>query len=85
MFSKASNASKLALAYLMAALHKGQFSLLDAQFTSDHLRQFGLIDMPQPEFKQALALALGQPATMPLHLGQSEILAHLLQLRSVTS
>jgi len=85
MFSKASNASKLALAYLMAALHKGQFSLLDAQFTSDHLRQFGLIDMPQPEFKQTLALALGQPATMPLHLGQSEILAHLLQLRSVTS
>lgn len=85
MFSTASNASKLALAYLMAVLHKAQFSLLDAQFTSDHLRQFGLIDMPQPEFKQSLGIALGQPATMPLHLSQTEILDHLLQLRSVTS
>jgi len=69
----------------MAALHKAKFTLLDAQFSSEHLRQFGLIDMPQPAFKQALASALSQPAVMPVHLSQQEILAHLLQLRSVTS
>jgi len=85
MFSEESNASKMALAFLMAALHKAKFTLLDAQFSSEHLRQFGLIDMPQPAFKQALASALSQPAVMPVHLSQQEILAHLLQLRSVTS
>ena len=85
MFSKTSNASKMALACLMAALHHAKFTLLDAQFSSEHLRQFGLIDIPQPAFKQALASALSQPATMPLHLSQHDILAHLLQLRSVTS
>jgi|GEM_PF-974770 len=44
MFSEESNASKMALAFLMAALHKAKFTLLDAQFSSEHLRQFGLID-----------------------------------------
>ena len=41
MFSRVSNASKIALCHLMARLKYGNFSLLDAQFVSDHLIQFG--------------------------------------------
>ena len=62
MFSRRSNASKIALAHLMARLYYGNFTLLDAQFTNDHLLQFGLIEVPKQEFQKQLQTALAHPA-----------------------
>ena len=58
MFSRQTDASKIALVHLIARLRYGGFQLLDAQFTSEHLKQFGVIDVPRIDFQQRLAGAL---------------------------
>ena len=65
MFSRRSNASKIALAHLMARLYYGNFTLLDAQFTNDHLLQFGLIEISKNAFQKQLQAALAKPAEIP--------------------
>lgn len=62
MFSRATDASKIALVHLVARLRVGGFSLLDAQFHNDHLTQFGAVDLPRPDFQLKLRAALSQPA-----------------------
>jgi len=47
MFSRATNASKVALAWLVARLNIGGFELLDCQFMTDHLESLGAIEMTQ--------------------------------------
>ena len=54
MFSRVSNASKIALCHLMARLKYGNFKLLDAQFVSDHLIQFGVKPVEKEEFNKKL-------------------------------
>ena len=58
MFSTVRDASKIALVYLCARLIAGGFVLLDTQFVTDHLRQFGTIEMDRDEFQQHLEVAL---------------------------
>ncbi len=58
MFSRATNASKIALVHLVAQLRYGGYRLLDTQFTTDHLRQFGGIEIPQADYKTLLAAAM---------------------------
>lgn len=58
MFSRQSNASKVALVHLVARLLYGGYSLLDAQFTNQHLEQFGLEELPREEFQNRLKTAL---------------------------
>ncbi len=58
MFSTERDASKVALVYLVARLRAGGFTLLDTQFITDHLRQFGAIEIPQSEYLKLLAKAL---------------------------
>lgn len=58
MFSRASNASKVALVHLVALLRHGGFMLLDTQFTTEHLSQFGGIEIPQADYKVLLARAM---------------------------
>ena len=58
MFSLKSDASKIALVHLMARLCHGNFLLLDAQFTNDHLLQFGLTEIDRSDFQSRLAEAL---------------------------
>lgn len=58
MFSRATDASKVALVHLVARLRQGGWRLLDAQFRTPHLDQFGLIEMPQAEYLNRLADAL---------------------------
>src|SRR5262249_42950601 len=58
MFSTARDASKVALAYLCARLRYGGFSLLDTQFVTEHLRQFGAIEIDRGEFHARLEKAL---------------------------
>ena len=66
MFSRRTDASKIALVHLMARLRHGGFRLLDAQFSNAHLKQFGLIDMPRIEFQRHLADALTADADLRL-------------------
>ncbi len=66
MFSRQTDASKFALVHLMARLRHGGFQLLDAQFSNEHLKQFGVIDVPRTEFQQRLADALAVEADLHL-------------------
>ena len=58
MFSRERDASKVALVHLVARLRSGWFRLLDAQFTTDHLSQFGACEIPRKEYRIKLAEAL---------------------------
>ena len=58
MFSRATDASKVALAHLVARLRLGGWRLLDAQFRTPHLDQFGLIETPQTIYLRLLDAAL---------------------------
>jgi leucyl/phenylalanyl-tRNA--protein transferase len=58
MFSNVRDASKIALVYLGARLIYGGFLLLDTQFVTDHLRQFGTVEVEKPEFHARLDAAI---------------------------
>lgn len=58
MFSRATDASKVALVHLVARLIAGGFTLLDAQFMTEHLRQFGAQEIPRAEYHRKLERAL---------------------------
>ncbi len=62
MFSSVSDASKVALAHLVARLRLGGFTLLDTQFVTSHLARFGTIELPRDDYKTALARAVEVPA-----------------------
>lgn len=62
MFSSARDTSKIALVYLVARLIEGNFKLLDTQFVTSHLRQFGTIEIDRDEFHQRLEDALATEA-----------------------
>ena len=62
MFSRQSDASKIALIHLVARLRAGRFSLLDSQFITRHLRRFGAVEIPRGEYRQRLAEALKRDA-----------------------
>lgn len=58
MFSRAADASKAALVHLAARLRFGGFKLLDAQFITPHLEQFGAQTLPRRIFHALLGAAL---------------------------
>ena len=62
MFSTERDASKVALVHLVARLMSGRFRLLDTQFVTDHLRQFGTIEVDRDEFQTLLDEALRHDA-----------------------
>jgi len=62
MFSFARDASKVALVHLVARLRLGGFQLLDTQFVTSHLAQFGAAEIPRELYKQLLAAAVNHPA-----------------------
>ena len=62
MFSFARDASKVALVHLVARLRLGGFKLLDTQFVTAHLTQFGAKEIPRDLYKQQLAAAVDLPA-----------------------
>ncbi len=59
MFSYERDASKVALVYLVARLIHGGFQLLDTQFVTEHLRQFGTVEIDRDHFHRKLERALG--------------------------
>jgi leucyl/phenylalanyl-tRNA--protein transferase len=62
MFSTERDASKIALVHLTARLIRGGFSLLDTQFVTEHLRQFGTIELDRAAFQAELEKALNHDA-----------------------
>ena len=61
MFSRRTNASKIALVHLVSRLIYGGYVLLDAQFTNPHLEQFGIQEVPRRDFRRMLDQALRFP------------------------
>lgn len=62
MFSTETDASKVALMYLVARLIHGRFTLLDTQFVTDHLRQFGTVELDKTAFHAQLERAVPRKA-----------------------
>jgi leucyl/phenylalanyl-tRNA--protein transferase len=58
MFSTARDASKVALVHLVARLRVGGYRLLDTQFVTSHLEQFGTEEIPRDRYKDLLAVAV---------------------------
>jgi leucyl/phenylalanyl-tRNA--protein transferase len=63
MFSAATDASKVALAWLVARLKVGGFTLLDCQFMTDHLASLGAVSVTRSRYVALLAAALGGGAS----------------------
>lgn len=58
MFSKVSDASKVALVFLVRRLRERRFGLLDTQFINDHVRQFGAIEIRRAQYLRILNNAI---------------------------
>jgi leucyl/phenylalanyl-tRNA--protein transferase len=58
MFSRETDASKVALAHLVGRLVAGGFTLLDTQFVTGHLQRFGAVEVPREEYQRQLDAAL---------------------------
>lgn len=77
MFSRVSNASKVALVHLVRILNNSGYTLLDAQFINDHLKQFGIVEMPCLEYlkqlKKAIMISTKKVSSVPLIIQTSEV------------
>jgi leucyl/phenylalanyl-tRNA--protein transferase len=58
MFSLATDASKIALVHLVARMRAGGFRLLDTQFLTDHLKQFGTVEIGRAAYQDLLREAV---------------------------
>ncbi|PHP17997.1 leucyl/phenylalanyl-tRNA--protein transferase [Sphingobium sp. IP1] len=72
MVSRRTDASKVALAWLVARMRFGGFSLLDCQFMTDHLRSMGAQEISQRDYLQLLGVAVGD---VPLGAGDAVLSA----------
>jgi leucyl/phenylalanyl-tRNA--protein transferase len=82
MFSLERDSSKVALVHLVARLIVGRYRLLDAQFITEHLAQFGAQDIPRAHYKKRLAQALAQEADfyrMPAYAAGEAVLQAITQ------
>jgi leucyl/phenylalanyl-tRNA--protein transferase len=64
MFSRVRDSSKVALAWLVARLKVGNFTLLDCQFMTEHLASLGAITVPRETYVALLSAALGGGAAV---------------------
>ena len=65
MFSRVKNASKVALVCLVSSLRSANYKLLDIQFVTDHLRQFGAVEIPSSIYLERLDDAIRYQAIFP--------------------
>jgi leucyl/phenylalanyl-tRNA--protein transferase len=61
MFSRVPDASKVALAWLVALMRRAGFVLLDCQFMTGHLRSMGAVELAQADYRKLVERAGGQP------------------------
>lgn len=62
MFSLRTDASKIALAYLVDRLRRAGFALFDTQFITPHLASLGAVEVPRAAYRDRLREALARPA-----------------------
>jgi leucyl/phenylalanyl-tRNA--protein transferase len=65
MFSRRRDASKVAMAWTVAMLRQGGFTLFDTQFLTDHLASLGGIEIGREHYHARLRTALGRSAALP--------------------
>jgi len=73
MFSKVSDASKAALTHLVLRLELGGFKLLDTQFTTPHLNQFGAAEIRRDQYRHLLAEAVPAAAQFPREVADRDL------------
>lgn len=73
MFSLETDASKVALVHLVARLRAGGFTLLDSQFVTAHLSQFGAREIPRAAYRVQLAEALKVDADFYRDFGYDDL------------
>ncbi len=84
MFHRRTDASKIALVWLIARLKAGGFSLLDSQFVTDHLARFGAVSVPRETYHKMLDAAIRAKADFEA-LPQDASPEAVLQLSTQTS
>jgi leucyl/phenylalanyl-tRNA--protein transferase len=85
MYSRVTDASKVALAQLVARLRLGGFRLLDTQFVTDHLQQFGAIEISRAQYHRRLAAAIQLKAYLPREPLAGAAVVSVLQSSTPTS
>ncbi len=85
MFSRQTNGSKIALAYLVDRLNFGGFQLLDTQFLTDHLASLGGIEINRDSYHRCLKSALEIPADFLAQPPSEVTIAGILQRNTQTS
>ena len=60
MFHRAANASKVCLVHLIERLREREFTLLDTQMVTEHMKQFGAREIPAEDYLEQLEVALGK-------------------------
>ena len=88
MFSSERDSSKIALVHLVARLKLAGFTLLDTQFITDHLKQFGAIEISRVEYHKILSAALNLDVGFHLEVSLDDeegVLRRILQSKTQTS
>ncbi|MBT4355319.1 MAG: leucyl/phenylalanyl-tRNA--protein transferase [Rhodospirillaceae bacterium] len=85
MFSTISGASKVALVYLVAKLQMGGFTLLDIQFNTEHLTQFGALEITREEYRRRLEAALKTRGEFSSYSEDFDWISRFLQSNTHTS
>lgn len=85
MFSRETDASKVALVHLVARMKAGGFRLLDTQFVTGHLMRFGALEIPRETYRTLLDEALAAPVADFQALTQGLAGASVLQALTQTS
>lgn len=82
MFSRRTNASKIALACLVDRLVEGRYVLFDTQFLTEHLASLGAIEISRADYHKALDVAISRPAnfTTPPVRGPQEVVQRMTQM-----
>jgi leucyl/phenylalanyl-tRNA--protein transferase len=84
MFSRRTDASKVALAYLIDRLRVGGYQLFDTQFITPHLASLGAVEIPRATYQQRLAMAVEQTASFDA-VGQVSSASDVIQRNAQTS
>lgn len=83
MFSRETDASKVALVHLVARLVRGGYKLLDTQFVTAHLAQFGAREISREAYRDKLARAIATGAdfySLALDAAPEEVLQSVSQI-----
>lgn len=81
MFSRVTDASKVALVHLVARLRLSGFMVLDTQFGTDHLTRFGGVEIPAAEYKTTLERAVHMPPCWQANFTPQQLEAEIRTMR----